>query len=113
QIFIEDGLKQLFGIPGTSRVQLIIGAPVLLGSAQHADVLGNRAAAHGRWPSQCVLDSAAVRSPIGKNIRPFFIQYRDILPSQRHDGSPLSVKTFLSVRVNTSTRPIFLTNAEP
>src|SRR5438552_246339 len=112
QIFIDDGIKQLFCIPGASRIHLIVGAPVLLGSAQHADVLRNGAVAHGRWPRQRVLDSAAVRPPVGKYVLPLFIQYRDIPLSQRHDGSPLSAKTFLSVRRNRSPRAIFLTKED-
>src|SRR5881409_2177899 len=112
QILINDGIKQLFRLPGTPRKKLIVGVPVLLGAAQYTDALGNGAVAHGCWPSQRVLDCTPVRAAIGENIPPALLQHRDIVLGQRHGCPPLRVKTFLSLRRNRSPRAIFLTSED-
>src|SRR5205809_1582138 len=40
QILINDGIKQLFRLPGTPRKKLIVGVPVLLGAAQYTGCFG-------------------------------------------------------------------------
>src|SRR2546425_1838474 len=113
QVVVQNRIKQQLAGPLAAGIDLVIGAPVLIGTAQRTDGARDRASSQHRRHGEGMFEGPLVGAGLPKDGLPAFFQQRAIGFDQHGYCPPFSKpKTFLSVRTKRSPRRTFLTKAE-
>src|SRR5438128_1998775 len=112
QVLIDYRVEQSLRLPAATREHLVIGAPVLVGSAQSTQRPRDGAAAKHARQSDGMLDGALLAAVSGKRRPPSAIKEGVKLLNQHDYSPPFKAKIFLSVRTKRSPRLTFLVRVE-
>src|SRR5437763_10463568 len=110
-IVMKHWLEQIVLIPGTARVELVVGTPVLIIASQGDDRARDRATTHRADGSEKMFHGPFVRLAPSKRALPT-VGLCEHSFDQHQDTSGLSAKTFLSGRSKRSPLRTFLVKAE-